>query len=119
MSLDSEQQNQIAQMESAGQQIASAMESVGVREQTIKAQLIYISCFDDVTVDDFNAYANLFRYAPDDAALINSINQTYGLEIVYEDFMRSYAFVSHVVTNPYVFTDAQSKNATEPTEEGA
>jgi len=73
-SLDSEQQNQIAQMESAGQQIASAMESVGVREQTIKAQLIYVSCFDDVVVDDFNAYANLFRYAPDDATLINSMD---------------------------------------------
>ena len=112
-SLDSEQQNQIAQMESAGQQIASAMESVGVREQTIKAQLIYISCFEDVTVDDFNAYANLFRYAPDDAALINSINQTYGVEIVYEDFMRSYALISHVVINPYMFTDAQTKNSTD------
>ena len=112
-SLDSEQQNQIAQMESAGQQIASAMESVGVREQTIKAQLIYISCFEDVTVDDFNAYANLFRYAPDDATLINSINQNYGLEIVYEDFMRSYALISHVVINPYMFTDAQTKNSTD------
>ena len=112
-SLDSEQQNQIAQTESAGQQIASAMESVGVREQTIKAQLIYISCFEDVAVDDFNAYANLFRYAPDDAALINSINQTYGLEIVYEDFMRSYALISHVVINPYMFTDAQTKNSTD------
>ncbi len=110
-SLDSEQQDKIAQMESAGQQIASAMESVGVREQTIKAQLIYISCFEDVTVDDFNAYANLFRYAPDDATLINSINQNYGLEIVYEDFMRSYALISHVVINPYMFTDAQTKNA--------
>ncbi len=112
-SLDSEQQNQIAQMESAGQQIASAMESVGVREQTIKAQLIYISCFEDVTVDDFNAYANLFRYAPDDATLINSINQNYGLEIVYEDFMRSYALISHVVINPYMFKDAQTKNSTD------
>ena len=112
-SLDSEQQNQIAQMESAGQQIASAMESVGVREQTIKAQLIYVSCFDDVVVDDFNAYANLFRYAPDDATLINSINQNYGLEIVYEDFMRSYALISHVVINPYMFTDAQTKNSTD------
>ena len=112
-SLDSEQQNQIAQMESAGQQIASAMESVGVREQTIKAQLIYISCFENVTVDDFNAYANLFRYAPDDVALINSINQTYGLEIVYEDFMRSYALISHVIINPYMFTDAQTKNSTD------
>jgi len=110
-SLDSEQQNQIAQMESAGQQIASAMESVGVREQTIKAQLIYVSCFDDVVVDDFNAYANLFRYAPDDAALIDSINQTYGLEIVCEDFMRSYALISHVVINPYMFTDTQTKNS--------
>ena len=110
-SLDNEQQNQIAQMESAGQQIASAMESVGVREQTIKAQLIYVSCFDDVVVDDFNAYANLFRYAPDDATLVNSINQNYGLEIVYEDFMRSYALISHVVINPYMFTDAQTKNA--------
>lgn len=112
-SLDSEQQNQIAQMESAGQQIASAMESAGVREQTIKAQLIYISCFEDVVVDDFNAYANLFRYAPDDATLINSINQTYGLEIVYEDFMRSYALISHVVINPYMFMDAQTKNSTD------
>ncbi len=110
-SLDNEQQERITQMESAGQQIASAMESVGVREQTIKAQLIYVSCFDDVVVDDFNAYANLFRYAPDDATLINSINQNYGLEIVYEDFMRSYALISHVVINPYIFTDAQTKNA--------
>ena len=110
-SLDSEQQNQIAQMESAGQQIASAMESVGVREQTIKAQLIYVSCFDDVVVDDFNAYANLFKDAADDAALIDNINQTYGLEIVYEDFMRSYALISHVIINPYMFTDAQTKNS--------
>ncbi len=112
-SLDSEQQERITQMESAGQQIASAMESAGVREQTIKAQLIYISCFEGVTVDDFNAYANLFRYAPDDAALINSINQNYGLEIVYEDFMRSYALISHVVINPYMFTGAQTKNSTD------
>ncbi len=112
-SLDSEQQERITQMESAGQKIASAMESAGVREQTIKAQLIYISCFENVEVDDFNAYANLFRYAPDDAALINSINQNYGLEIVYEDFMRSYALISHVVINPYMFTDAQTKNSTD------
>ncbi len=111
--LDSEQQEKITQMESAGQQIASAMESVGVREQTIKAQLIYISCFEDVTVDDFNAYANLFKDSQDDTALINSINQNYGLEIVYEDFMRSYALISHVVINPYMFTDAQTKNSTD------
>ena len=112
-SLDSEQQERITQMESAGQQIASAMESAGVREQTIKAQLLYISCFENVEVDDFNAYANLFKDSPDDATLIDSINQTYGLEIVYEDFMRSYALINHVIINPYMFTDAQTKNATD------
>ena len=112
-SLDSEQQERITQMESAGQQITSAMESAGVLEQTIKAQLIYISCFENVEVDDFNAYANLFKDAADDAALIDNINQTYGLEIVYEDFMRSYALISHVVINPYMFTDAQTKNSTD------
>ncbi len=89
------------------------MESVGVREQTIKAQLIYISCFDGVAIDDFEVYANLFRYAPDDATLISSINQNYGLEIVYEDFVRSYALISHVVINPYMFTDVQTKNSTD------
>jgi len=112
-SLDNEQQERITQMESAGQQIAFAMESAGVREQTIKAQLIYVSCFDDVVVDDFNAYANLFKNASDDAALINSINQNYGLEIVYEDYMRSYALISHVVINPCMFTDVQTKNSTD------
>ncbi len=110
-SLDSEQQAEIAQMEADGQTIAEIMKSLGIQEQTIKAQLIYISCFDGVTVDDFNAYANLFKDASDDATLIDSINQTYGLEIVYEDFMRSYALISHVVINPYMFTDAQTKNA--------
>jgi len=112
-SLDNEQQERITQMESAGQQIASAMESVGVCEQTIKAQLIYISCFDGVAIDDFEVYANLFKDSQDDAALIDSINQTYGLEIVYEDFMRSYALISHVVINPYMFTDVQTKNSTD------
>ncbi len=112
-SLDNEQQERITQMESAGQQITSAMESAGVLEQTIKAQLIYISCFEDVEVDDFNAYANLFKDAADDAALIDNINQTYGLEIVYEDFMRSYALISHVIINPYMFTGTQTKNSTD------
>lgn len=98
------------QMESAGQQIASAMESAGVREQTVKAQLIYISCFEGVAVDDFNAYANLFKNAADDAALIDSINQTYGLDIVYEDFMQSYTWVMNTTINEYLFTDAATKN---------
>ena len=112
-SLDSEQQDKITQMEADGQTIAEVMKSLGIQEQTIKAQLIYISCFENVTVDDFNAYANLFKDSPDDAALIDSINQTYELEIVYEDFMRSYALISHVVINPYMFTGAQTKNSTD------
>lgn len=110
-SLDSEQQDKIAQMESTGQQIASAMESAGVREQTIKAQLIYVSCFENVSVDDFDTYANLFANAPDDATLISNINSVYGLEIVYEDYMRSYVAVMNSTVNLYLFSDTATKNA--------
>lgn len=112
-SLDSEQQAEITQMETDGQTIAEVMKSLGIQEQTIKAQLLYFSCFKDTELTDYLAYGNLFANAPDDATLINSINQTYGLEIVYEDFMRSYALISHVIINPYMFTDAQTKNSTD------
>jgi len=112
-SLDSEQQAQVAKMEADGQTIADTMKSLGIQEQTIKAQLLYFSCFENVTVDDFEAYGNLFKDSPDDQTLVDNLNQTYGLEIVYEDFMRSYALIKHITINPYIFTDIQTKNSTD------
>ncbi len=72
-SLDSEQQAEIAQMETDGQTIAEVMKSLGMQEQTIKAQLLYFSCFNDAELTDYLAYGNLFANATDDAALIEGI----------------------------------------------
>ena len=109
-SLTPEQQAEIAQMESGGQTIAEVMKSLGIQEQTIKAQLLYFSFFSDTELTDYLAYGNLFKDSQDDAALIENINQTYGLDIVYEDFMQSYTWVMNTTINEYLFTDAATKN---------
>lgn len=112
-SLDSEQQEQITNLQNQGQAIEDAMTGAGVRSQTIKAQLIYLSYFDEV--QDFNAesYAHLFATAPNDSDLITAINSTYGLEIDYDEFIRTYTWVMNSTLNPYMFNDAGSKNCTD------
>ena len=109
-SLDSEQSAELDALKNTGSSIEAEMSALGIADQTIKAQLIYVSFFDNV--DDFNAnsYANLFKTAPDDAALIDSINQNYGLAIEYEAFMHTYTFVMNNTINPYMFTDTTTKN---------
>lgn len=94
-----------------GQAIENAMAAANVRNQTIKAQLIYLSFLENVQYFDAESYANLFAIAPDDEALINAINSNYDLEINYEDFMRTYTFVMNATINPYMFTDSESKNS--------
>lgn len=108
--LDSEQQAKITEIQSSGQAIEDAMTAAGVRSQTIKAQLIYMSYFD--VVQNFNAesYANLFAVAPNDSDLISAINSTYGLEIDYDEYMRSYTWVMNSTINEYMFTDGTTKN---------
>ena len=87
------------------------MTTAEVRNQTIKAQLIYLSFFDNVRNFNAESYAKLFAVSPDDKALIDAINSTYSLEINYEDFMRSYTFVMNATINQYMFSDSKSKNA--------
>lgn len=108
--LDSEQQAKITDIQNQGQAIEDAMTDAEVRSQTIKAQLIYLSYFDEV--ENFNAesYANMFAVAPNDSDLINAINSNYGLEIDYEEFMRTYTWVMNSTINEYMFTDSTTKN---------
>lgn len=47
-SLDSESRQRLDDIRSAGNDIANAMDENGVKVQTIKAQLIYMSYFEDV-----------------------------------------------------------------------
>ena len=108
--LDSEQQAKITEIQNSGQAIEDAMTGAGVRSQTIKAQLIYMSYFDGIQNFNAESYANLFAAAPNDSDLIAAINSTYGLEIDYDEFVRTYTFVMNSTLNSYMFNDAGSKN---------
>lgn len=112
-SLDSEQQAEITNIQNQGQAIEDAMTNAGVRDQTIKAQLIYMSYFEDVQNFNAESYANLFAVAPNDSDLIATINSTYGLEIDYDEFVRTYTFVMNSTLNSYMFNDAGSKNCSD------
>ncbi len=107
--LDSQQQEKFSRMESDGQAIADSMSAVGLQEQIIKAQLIYFSYFESGQIVDFSGYAELFSNQNDEV-LISDINNFYGLEINYEDFMRSYVMVMNATINEYMFTDSGTKN---------
>ena len=89
------------------------MANAGVRDQTIKAQLIYMSYFDEVQNFNAESYAHLFVVAPNDSDLIAAINSTYGLEIDYDEFVRTYTFVMNSTLNSYMFNDAGSKNCSD------
>lgn len=111
--LDSEQQAKITEIQNSGQAIEDAMTGAGVRSQTIKAQLIYMSYFDGVQNFNAESYANLFAAAPSDSDLIAAINSTYGLEIDYDEYMRSYTWVMNSTINEYMFTDGTTKNCSD------
>ena len=111
--LASEQQAKITEIQNSGQAIEDAMTGAGVRSQTIKAQLIYMSYFDGVQNFNAESYANLFAAAPNDSDLIAAINSTYGLEIDYDEYMRSYTWVMNSTINEYMFTDGTTKNCSD------
>lgn len=111
--LSSEQQEQITNIQNQGQAIEDAITSAGVRSQTIKAQLIYMSYFEDVQNFNAESYANLFAVAPNDSDLIAAINSTYGLEIDYDEFMRTYTLMMNSTINEYMFSDESTKNCTD------
>lgn len=112
-SLDSEQQAEITNIQNQGRAIEDAMTNAGVRDQTIKAQLIYMSYFDEVQNFYAESYADLFANASNDSDLIAAINSTYGLEIDYDEFVRTYTFVMNSTLNSYMFNDAGSKNCSD------
>lgn len=112
-SLDSEQQAEITNIQNQGQAIEDAMTNAGVRDQTIKAQLIYMSYFNEVQNFYAESYADLFANSTNDSDLIAAINSTYGLDIDYDEFVRTYTFVMNSTLNSYMFNDAGSKNCSD------
>lgn len=80
--LTPEQQADISAIEADGRAIADAMAARGLQEQTIKAQLIYMSYFDSNRLTDFAAYAE--HFSQNDEQLIQSLNYDYSLDIDYK-----------------------------------
>ena len=109
-SLDSEQQAEITNIQNQGRAIEDAMTNAGVRDQTIKAQLIYMSYFDEVQNFYAESYADLFANSTNDSDLITAINSSYDLEIDYDEFIRTYTWVMDSTINEYMFTDSTTKN---------
>lgn len=109
--LSSDQQMQLTNLQNRGQAIEDAMTGVDCKDQTIKAQLIYLSFFDGVQNFNAQSYVDLFKNSTDDKALIDALNSTYGLKIDYSEFMKSYTFVMNATINQYMFADSKSKNA--------
>ena len=109
--LSSDQQMQLANLQNRGQAIEDAMTGVECKDQTIKAQLIYLSFFNNVQNFNAQSYADLFKKSFDDKALIDALNSTYSLEINYEEFIKTYTFVMNTTINQYMFADSKSKNA--------
>ncbi len=109
--MDDESREKLEIMQVQGQAIEDAMISANIGNQTIKAQLIYLSFFENVPNFDVQTYVNLFRDNPEDTALIQAINAEYGLEINYEDFMRTYTFVMNTTIDPHMFSDMSTKNS--------
>lgn len=87
------------------------MTGVDCKNQTIKAQFIYLSFFDNIQNFDVESYADLFKNSIDDKALIDALNSTYGLKIDYNEFMKSYTWVMNSTMNQYMFSDSKTKNA--------
>ncbi len=109
-SMDDESRRKFDNIFNHGQAIEDAMTNADVRNQTIKAQLIYLSFFDNVPNFDMQTYVNLFKNNPENSDLIQAINVEYGLKIDFDDFMRTYTFVMNTTIDPHIFTDLSTKN---------
>lgn len=109
--MDEESREKLAIIQAQGQAIEDAMISANIGNQTIKAQLIYLSFFDNVPNFDVQTYVNLFKNNLEDTALIQAINAEYGLEIDFDEFMRTYTFVMNTTIDPHMFTDSGTKNS--------
>ena len=101
----------VERMERDGQAIETKMNELGIKEQTVKAQLIYMTEAEKLTNLDADAFCNLFLYSNDDRSLLDSLNQNYGLSIDYEEFMHVYTLIMNAHINEYMFTDIETKNA--------
>ncbi len=104
--------DRLTAMESGGQAIVYFLSSRGLRSQIMKAQLIYLSYFDADSELNFEEYTGYFSIG-DDGMLVGALNSTYGLNIDYDEFERTYLWMKQLTIDSYLFTSPGTKNATD------
>ncbi|MDE6103347.1 MAG: hypothetical protein K2F60_02335, partial [Oscillospiraceae bacterium] len=109
--LSAEQKTQLSQMESDGKAIADELTKLGLKTQTVKAQMIYLTYFENVSKGKnfFKDYCACFK-EKDNRKLIENLNKKYGLKISYEEFMRSYSVITNVSIDSSLFLNLDVKN---------
>ena len=74
--LSAEQKSQLSQMESDGKAIADELSKLGLKTQTVKAQMIYLTYFENVSKSEnfFKDYCACFK-EKDNKKLIENLNK--------------------------------------------
>lgn len=110
-SLSAEQQSQLTQVESDGKEIADELTKLNLKNQIVKAQMIYLTYFENVSKGEnfFADYCACFKES-DDKKIIEGLNKKYGLSISYEEFMRSYSVIANVSIDSNLFLNLEVKN---------
>ncbi|MDO4156107.1 MAG: hypothetical protein Q4D37_04930 [Oscillospiraceae bacterium] len=113
VNLTAEQEAQMLQLDVDGQIIEDTLNSMNLPSEILKAQVIYATYFQNVPKDSdfFSSYCSLFQTANGDMQLLTSMpNESYGLSISYDEFMRSYAIIRNVHIDKNLFSDTTTKN---------
>ena len=104
--------DRLTAVQDSGQTIADMLSYKGLSGQILKAQLIYLSYFEDKEITDFEEYTNVFHIG-DDSVLIDCLNSVYELDIDKNEFYHTYLFVKNATIDPYLFSNAETKNSTD------
>lgn len=98
-------------MESDGKAIADELSKLGLKTQIVKAQMIYLTYFENVSKGEnfFKDNSACFKESNNEK-LIENLNKKYGLNISYEEFMRSYSVIANVSIDSNLFLNLDVKN---------
>ena len=111
-SLSDKNKSEIARDKANGSVIEQQLSKLNLKEQTVKAQMIFMTYFRnaaDTSGNFFAEFCDMFKER-DDKKLIGLVAAKYKVDIGYEEFMRSYSVISNANINKYLFVNPNIKN---------
>ena len=110
--LNASQREMFSQMELAGQAIVNELTKLGLKEEIMKAQVIYLTYFNEIEQPEtfFKDFTGCFLLARSEEELINLLNQNYNLQINFDEYMRSVSLIEHITIDENMFVNVKIKN---------